>query len=34
MNAASKDLINEHKAIQIALNIMEKMQEKALFIIR
>ncbi len=28
MNAASKDLINEHKAIQIALNIMEKMQER------
>ena len=28
MNAASMDLINEHKAIQIALNILEKIQER------
>ena len=28
MNAASKDLINEHKAIQIVLNILEKIQER------
>ena len=28
MNTASKDLINEHKAIQIALNILEKIQER------
>jgi hemerythrin-like domain-containing protein len=28
MNAASKDLISEHKAIQIALNILEKIQER------
>jgi hemerythrin-like domain-containing protein len=28
MNSASKDLINEHKAIQIALNILEKIGER------
>ena len=28
MNTASNDLINEHKAIQIALNILEKIQER------
>jgi len=28
MNSAVNDLINEHKAIQIALNILEKIQER------
>ncbi len=28
MNTASLDLINEHKAIQIALNILEEIKER------